>query len=284
MKRKIMIYLIILILFGSLFLLYSRFIATSGLIANEISIESNISSNFYGLKVVHLSDIHYGRTTHKKELDNISKEVNLYKPDIVVITGDLIDRDTKMNKEKEKILIEFLKGLNSTLGKYIIMGNHDAEFDDWKDIIANGNFSDIGDNYDLIYKDTLTPFLITGVSTNIMNKTSIEEKMSKVNLYLNDKESIKPSFNLLLVHEPDYLDKINLSNYDLVLAGHSHNGQFRLPFLGAIILPIGAKEYYEPYYKIQNKDVYISSGIGTSTVSFRLFNRPSFNLYRITKK
>lgn len=279
-----MIYTIILILFITLFLLFSHFIATSGLNANEINIESNISNNFYGMKIAHLSDIHYGRTTHKKDLDNIVKEINLYKPDIVVITGDLIDRDTKMNKDKEQILIEFLKGLNSNLGKYIIMGNHDAEFDEWKDIVESGNFFDINDNYDLIYKDTLTPFLISGVSTNIMNRTPIEEKMSKVNLYFNDKEKTKPSFNLLLVHEPDYLDKIDLSNYDLVLAGHSHNGQFRLPFLGAIILPEGAKEYYEPYYKIQNKDVYISSGIGTSTVSFRLFNRPSFNLYRITKK
>ena len=164
------------------------------------------------------------------------------------------------------------------------MGNHDAEFNNWEDIISNGNFTNINDNFDLIYKDTLIPFLISGVSTNIEVETPIVEKMAKVTDYLTKEENVKPEFNLLLVHEPDYLDEIDLSKFNLILAGHSHNGQFRLPFLGAIILPIGAKEYYEPYYRIQNKDVYISSGIGTSTVSFRLFNRPSINLYRIIKK
>jgi uncharacterized protein len=273
-----------LVIFITLFLLFSHFISTSGLKVNEINVEASISDNFHGLKIIHLSDIHYGRTTWKKDLDYISKQVNLSKPDIIVITGDLIDRDTKMNEDKEKTIIEFLNSMNATLGKYAIKGNHDAEFSNWEDIIKKGDFSNIDDDFDLIYKDTLIPFLISGVSTNLMVETSIEEKMSKVSEYLSNEENVKPDFNLLLVHEPDYLDKMDLSKFDLILAGHSHNGQFRLPLLGTIILPEGAKEYYEPYYKIQNKDVYISSGIGTSTLSFRLFNRPSINLYRIIKK
>jgi uncharacterized protein len=279
-----MLYTIMLVIFITLFLLFSHFISTSGLKVNEINVEASISDNFHGLKIIHLSDIHYGRTTWKKDLDYISKQVNLSKPDIIVITGDLIDRDTKMNEDKEKTIIEFLNSMNATLGKYAIKGNHDAEFSNWEDIIKKGDFSNIDDDFDLIYKDTLIPFLISGVSTNLMVETSIEEKMSKVSEYLSNEENVKPDFNLLLVHEPDYLDKMDLSKFDLILAGHSHNGQFRLPLLGAIILPEGAKEYYEPYYKIQNKDVYISSGIGTSTLSFRLFNRPSINLYRIIKK
>lgn len=279
-----MLYTIVFIIFITLFLLYSHFIATSGLVVNEVNVSANVSDNFHGLKIMHLSDIHYGRTTNNKDLNYISKQVNISKPDIIVLTGDLIDRDTKMTKEKADSISSFLNSLNATLGKYAIMGNHDAEFNDWENIISNGNFTNINDNFDLIYKDTLIPFLISGVSTNIEVETPIIEKMAKVTDYLTKEENVKPEFNLLLVHEPDYLDEMDLSKFNLILAGHSHNGQFRLPFLGAIILPPGAKEYYEPYYRIQNKDVYISSGIGTSTVSFRLFNRPSINLYRIIKK
>jgi predicted MPP superfamily phosphohydrolase len=92
------------------------------------------------------------------------------------------------------------------------------------------------------------------------------------------------SYSILIMHEPDYINEIEYENFDLILAGHSHNGQVRLPFIGAIVLPPHAEEYYDEYYKINNTDLYISSGIGTSNLKFRLFNRPSFNLYRIVTK
>ena len=91
-------------------------------------------------------------------------------------------------------------------------------------------------------------------------------------------------YRILIMHEPDFLTKFDYSNYDLVLAGHSHNGQVRLPFIGAIILPPNAKKYYNEYYNLGNTKLYISSGLGTSNIDFRLFNRPSINFYRITNK
>ena len=96
-----------------------------------------------------------------------------------------------------------------------------------------------------------------------------------------DKDS-KPIYNILLIHEPDYIKDINYSKYDLILAGHSHGGQVRLPLIGSIYNPNGSKLYHNDYYKINNTDLYISSGLGTSIYDFRLFNRPSFNLYRLT--
>ena len=74
------------------------------------------------------------------------------------------------------------------------------------------------------------------------------------------------------------------NKFNLILAGHSHHGQIRLPLIGAIILPDGAKKYYNGYYEFNKTKLYISNGIGTSTINFRLFNKPSFNLYRITNK
>ena len=93
------------------------------------------------------------------------------------------------------------------------------------------------------------------------------------------------SYKIILVHEPDISDNI-VDNYNvsLILAGHSHNGQIRLPVIGAMYTPPYAKKYYDEYYNIGNTDLYISSGIGVSTINYRLFNRPSVNFYRINKK
>lgn len=84
------------------------------------------------------------------------------------------------------------------------------------------------------------------------------------------------------MHKPDEIERFENIPFNLILAGHSHNGQIRLPFIGALLKKDGSKIYTDSYYRIQNSDFYITSGIGTSDISFRLFNHPSFNLYRLT--
>ena len=92
------------------------------------------------------------------------------------------------------------------------------------------------------------------------------------------------NYKILLTHYPDSVTSVLKYNFDLIASGHSLNGQVRLPFIVGIVLPNGAKKYYKEYYKLNNTDLYISSGIGTSQISFRLFNRPSINFYRLTNK
>ena len=67
----------------------------------------------------------------------------------------------------------------------------------------------------------------------------------------------------------------------LILSGHSINGSINIPIIKKTLLPEGALNYYEEYYKINNTDIYISNGIGVNNLNFRLFNKPSFNLYRL---
>lgn len=282
--KKFIIFLICLILIITGVLLYSRYIGTSGLYIKEYRLTyKKLNDDFYGLKIVHISDIHYGRTVHKKELENIKKEVNLMKPDIIVFTGDLIDKDTELKEKDIKILTDFLTGLDANINKYAITGNHDHEFKNYDIIIENGGFINLNDTYDLIYTNTTNNILIAGVSTNVYGKKSIKEKLESTFTYLESTEN-KPNFTILIIHEPDFIDEIDYSKFSLVLAGHSHNGQVRLPLIGAIKKPNYAKKYYDEYYKLKNTDLYISSGIGVSEVNFRLFNRPSFNLYRLTNR
>lgn len=283
-KHPIIKFIIIFILIIAAILLYSRFIATKGLVTKEYKITSNsIQDNFHGFKIVHISDVHYGRTTDKKDLNNMVKEVNLLKPDIVVLTGDLIDRDTKLDDDLKGEISEALSSINANVGKYAISGNHDSNFSEWESIINDSGFKNLNDTYELIYNDGYTPILLAGLSSNLNNQVDITERYNKILEYSNN-ENIKELYKILLIHEPDYINNIDYSNFNLILAGHSHNGQVRLPFIGGIILPNGAKKYYKEHYKINNTDLYISSGIGTSGISFRLFNKPSINFYRLTNK
>ncbi len=110
-------------------------------------------------------------------------------------------------------------------------------------------------------------------------KNKINEKLDSSKKYL---ENNSVNYKILLLHEPDYIDDIKDISYDLTLAGHSHNGQVRLPFIGAIYTPKGAKKYYKEYYKVKNTDMYISNGLGTTIMNLRLFNKPSISLYRLT--
>lgn len=242
----------------------------------------NLPDNFNGFKIVHISDLHYGRVFDEESLKKLVDSINEQKPDIVVLTGDLIDKDTHMTIDKANKISNLLNKINSTSGKYAINGNNDLNFDEWTNIIANGGFKDLNNTYDTIYKDGYQNIFIAGASTS-KDKLSINDKIKTSIDYLNSFDKNGPVYKILLLHEPDTIDEMNVNPFDLVLAGHSHAGQVRLPFIGAFILPEGAQKYYENHYKIENSDLYISNGLGVSNYNFRLFNTPSYNLYRLVK-
>lgn len=279
--KKFIIILVIIILILGLGLLYSRFIATSGLKVKEYKVVNNkITDSYHGLKIIHLSDIHYNSTINEKELNNIVDKVNKIKPDIVVLTGDLIDERLSYDKD---IIINCLSKIEAKLGKFAVSGNHDIPLDDYNYIIKESGFTSLDNKYELIYSKTSEPIIISGIG---YGDEDIGIKTEQYDKYISElkADDIKPIYSILLVHEPDTVDNLDLNKYDLVLAGHSHGGQVRIPFIGKLYTPQGAKKYYDEYYKISNTDLYISSGLGTSMYKFRLFNRPSFNFYRITNK
>ena len=216
------------------------------------------------------------RRYNKKKLENVVKKINEIKPDIVVLTGDIVDN--KISKEEKNELIEELSKIEVTIGKYAIKGNHDYDFKDFDKVTNDSNFINLNDTFEIIHGNN-SNIMISGVSTNLHGKNKINEKLDSSKKYL---ENNSVNYKILLLHEPDYIDDIKDISYDLTLAGHSHNGQVRLPFIGAIYTPKGAKKYYKEYYKVNNTDMYISNGLGTTIMNLRLFNKPSISLYRLT--
>lgn len=288
--KKTLLFISILILIAFCGIYYSRYIATSGLKIKEYKIiNEKIPDSFHGSKIIHISDLHYKTTYYKEEVKNMVKKINSIKPDIVVLTGDLFDKDTKYENNDFFELTEELSKIDTSIGKYAISGNHDTQIPEWETIIKNSGFINLNDTYDTIYMNSLNPMLLVGASSSINNMKDINDRLKPVTDYINsikgqEKNNNIPSYKILMLHEPDYINDINYNEFDLILAGHSHNGQVRLPGIGAIVLPDGAKEYYQEYYNLNNTELYISSGLGTSTIPYRLFNKPSINLYRLLNK
>lgn len=279
MKRilKLFIYTLLTI---TIIILYSRFIGTYGFITKEKTIyNKNLPTNFDGLKIVHFSDIHYKRAINEQKIKNIVEEINLINPGIVVFTGDLIDKDVINTNENYNFLEKMLTQIKSKYGKYAILGNHDYhEKEKIIDIYNNSNFKYLENSYDIIYNQYNEKIFIGGLGNVTNNLDDIEKTFE----YFNNNEEI--DYKIILTHEPDISDEIiNYKNVELILAGHSHNGQIKLPILGALYTPNNSKKYYDEYYKLNDTDLFISSGIGVSQINYRLFNKPSINFYRINK-
>lgn len=262
------------------FYLYTTFVSTKILSVNEYRvINSKLPDSFNGLKIIHFSDLHYGTTVFNSEIKNLVKEINNRTPDIVVFTGDLIDSSYKLSTSEQETVIEELNKINATLGKYAVSGEEDNDV--FLTIMKQSDFEIINNAYELVYKDDDIPIILMGIDSNISEKSNIDEAFKYYSLP-NYNSNL---FSITLLHEPDNIDSV-LSQYDsdLFLAGHSHNGTIRIPFVGGTYKYNGAKKYIDSYYNIKSSDLYISSGIGANGPGFRLFCRPSVNFFRISNK
>ena len=165
--KKLIRFLLIIILILSLLIIYARYGGTRGLITKEYQIETTIDDSFDGLKIVHFSDLHYLRITNKETTQSIIEEINLLNPDIVVFTGDLIDKDYKPNDKDISNLKELLTSIKSKYGKYSVLGEHDIKVEDTiKDIYISSNFTLLDNSYDVIYGNNNNKLFIGGLSNN----------------------------------------------------------------------------------------------------------------------
>ncbi|MBR6113196.1 MAG: hypothetical protein IKP79_01630 [Bacilli bacterium] len=255
MKKLIKVFVIfVLLLVGIIFLGYYE---TKSLRVKEYNIvDKDLPDSFNGVKVIHFGDVLYGSSVDYKYLNKVVKEMNKYKPDIVIFTGDLSSKDSKLTKKNKEEIISCLKKIKPSLYKYAIYGDNDDK--EYEEIMQDAGFIVLKDNYEELYYESNTPIIIGNTDTDA------------------------ELFTIRLVHKPDDIDKIAKDNVDVILSGHSLNGQIRVPFYGALIRRSGAKKYTDDYYKFDNYKVYITNGLGTNSPNLRILNTPSFNLYRLT--
>lgn len=268
-----------IILFIVLCILWARFISTRGIVIKEVKVDATTLPDEYdGLKIVHFTDIHYGSTINKKEMEHIIETINNQNADIVIFTGDLVEQGVQLNENEVNELTDLLNKIDAKVEKYVVKGNHDFDHNYFDNIIPKTNFVLLNNSYDYFYKDSNIPIVIAGLDDYWKGKPDYKSAFS----FLQDFE--EQPYTILLLHEPDQVDELGEYKFNIAFAGHSHLGQVRLPFLGALYTPYGARKYTDSHYLINGNDLYIDGGLGTSTLKLRFFNKPSISLYRFYTK
>lgn len=276
-KRTLMILFIFFILFSSSYL-YITYIATKMMIVEEqVVISQELPDSFAGKKIIQFSDLHFGSTMFLSDVENMVNEINKRNPDLVVFTGDLIDEDYELSTQEAEELMKELKRIKATSGKYAVSGEEDQDI--FQTIMNQSDFTILNNDYDFVYSNDNNPILIVGLSSLSTNR-NIEDAFR----YFREENHNPNIFTITLLHEPDSITNIkDTYKTNLALAGHSHNGEIHFPFLDGISKMEGATAYYEKHYTLENTELYISSGLGTSNYHFRLWNHPSISFFRLRK-
>lgn len=253
---------ILLLITGfAIILLYAYFIEPNLLSVEDIKINSQkLDTN---INIVFFSDTHIGKLSPNGSLDKVVSQINELNPDIVVFGGDLID---KYHIDKPEIgdIINSLKRINSSYGKYAVWGNHDyggGAHRVYKEILENSDFKLLKNQS--IYIDELNVNII-GIDDYLFGTPK-----------LDDNNKVSGAYNLLISHAPDTVDDVNLSDIDYILAGHSHGGQVYIPILSNYIVPKGARKYLRGEYILSEiSTLFVSNGTGQTHLPLRFLSKP----------
>jgi predicted MPP superfamily phosphohydrolase len=226
----------------------------------------NLPDSFVGFRLVQISDIHLVEWTEPWFLHRVVDKVNKLAADLVVLTGDFISRGPRFVEVAYRampVCAEALGGL-SCPQRFAILGNHDVTVDS-----------------DLVIR----ALAARGISTLVNRFTSIERGGDHIFLCgVDDPGAGNPDLTsatpvhpdapvILLAHEPDYADSVRrhprFPVIDLMLSGHSHGGQVRLPFIGPLILPPMGQKYVTGLFRFSEMQLYVNRGIGTVSLPFR---------------
>jgi uncharacterized protein len=233
----------------------------------------DVPSKFNNFKIVHISDLH--NKMFGKEQSEILEEIENLSPDIIIVTGDLIDR-RRYNLDKA---MDFINGAIEIAPIYYVSGNHEAwsgKYSEIKDSLIEVGVNIIDDTKLEITKENSTIYLLglsdpSFLTSNYTDGTDI----SNIEEYLSNWSNIE-GFKILLSHRPELFDLYSKNNMNLVFSGHAHGGQVRIPFVGGIIAPNQGffPKYTSGSYNSDKTTMFVSRGLGNSLFPVRIFNPP----------
>ena len=228
---------------------------------------ANLPNVFHNFRIVQLSDIHLVEFTEAWFLEEMVRQVNALKPDLVLLPGDFISAGPlsfQTSWQAAGVCAEVLSGLTAPQ-RYANLGNHDVT---------------VGPAH------VIDPLQAHGTPVLVNSHVPIERGSDRI--WLAGVDSVEGGYPdiarsipsdplapvLFLCHEPDFADVVaqhpRFPLIDLMLSGHSHGGQVRLPFVGPLVLPPWGKKYVEGLYHLGHMQLYVNRGLGTVGMPFRL--------------
>lgn len=242
----------------------------------------DIPSEFDNFRIVQISDLHnaeFGENNEKLLL--MLKQADA---DIIAITGDMIDsRNTDVD-----VAISFAQKAVNIAPVYYVNGNHESrvlgEYEKLKQGLTDAGVTILENSSADITIGDETISLI-GINDPTFRMELVDDTMEQnIAHQLVNVIPDNDNYKVLLAHRPEYFD-VYAGKVDLVLSGHAHGGQFRIPFIGGLVAPGQGffPEYYEGSHIKENTEMIVSRGIGNSIIPFRINNKPEIIVAELTK-
>lgn len=234
---------------------------------------SNLPKRFDGYRIAHISDLHNAEMG--KDNEKLLRMLRDAAPDMIAITGDLIDsRNTNV-----EIALQFIREAVKIAPCYYVTGNHEARVSEYDELKAGMKAAGV-----MVQEDACTEIRLEG---EVITLIGVNDPSYRTDYLFGDSETVvrtklaelytdKNRFTILLSHRPELFGIYVESGVDLVLSGHAHGGQFRLPFVGGLAAPNQGifPKYEAGLYTEENTCMLVSRGIGNSIFPFRINNRP----------
>ena len=269
-KKTVLIVSVLVILCLGIWTLWGN----TALEVNEYEIVSDrIPEAFAGFRIAQVSDLHNAEFGEGNE--KLIQLLSQTDPDMIVITGDLIDS----RKTDIEIALEFARQAIKLAPVYYVSGNHEArvrEYEDLKMGLAEAGV--------VILENQKVQLTRGGESITLMG---IDDPSFQEDYLFGDAESVarqvitdlqneSDGYTVLLSHRPELFDMYVDTGMDLVFSGHAHGGQFRLPFIGGFVAPNQGffPEYDAGLFNEGRTTMIVSKGVGNSIIPLRFNNRP----------
>ena len=242
-----------------------------------------LSDNMKGKKIVQLSDLHLRPRTNKSFVETILNKTEDLNPDYIMITGDIVQAG--LEDFVGTPLRRFVEECGKIAPTYVVTGNHDiasGSFDDFMFIMKTANIQVLLDEAAILYDGDEPGLCLMGLSERQNQVNLPKPLLAPIELTKEMEELPK----ILLAHRPEHFESYmddKTKAPALVLAGHTHAGQGRIPFLGGIYSPgQGFLPHYDygifTYSEDRAKRLIVSRGLGNPSFPFRINNRPEIGI------
>lgn len=266
-RKRMTVYSVILVLAALIFAL--SWYGNKALVVTYYEYENGAKTQgMEGYRIVHLSDLH--NALFGRENSRLLEMVRNQNPNVIMITGDLVDA----NRTNVKVAVQLADKLTQIAPVYYVTGNHESWLEEskpekFKELMTGLEKAGVTilDNEIATVDTGKAVYNIIGLDDNdLMNGTlaSLVENTSKEVL------------NVTLAHEPQYIRRYSEDGANLVLSGHAHGGQFRIPGVGGVYAPSEGflPQYSEGKHEVNSATMVVSRGLGNSSFPIRIFNRP----------
>lgn len=278
MKKKIWMLLLLVVIVLTAWILW----ANTALEITEITLVSDsLPDAFAGMRIAHVSDLHNAEFGENNE--KLLEMLRFADPDIIAITGDLIDsRHTDID-----VALAFAREAVKIAPCYYATGNHEAMSSDFAQLeqgLIEAGVTVLRGAAVKLEQDGQQLQIIGADDYSFYPGNSGTERVE--NMVANIQTVRSDGFNILLFHRPELAQQLEGMDIELILSGHAHGGQVRIPFIGGLVAPDQGffPVYTEGVHNFGQTQMVISRGLGNSIIPIRVNNRPEVVLITLQSR